>query len=198
MTARKQSGSLELPLEFTDDRTDCHLDSGRCDGSARLACVAPRSLRSNFLDPSVTRLLGVRCIRSVSRGSAGASPSRIINVVSKSSGIGPARCRSLHRKTVTHQHAPFAGQSVDAGRFVAHYSIVEGTDIPIPNIVAHNDRDVWFPVIRMCCHINLWDVAWTDAELPVALTCSRLPWLASECQDNTVVEIPADRTPQRL
>ena len=38
----------------------------------------------------------------------------------------------------------FVGDAVDIGRAVAHHPAVVGADVPIADVITHDDQDVWF------------------------------------------------------
>jgi hypothetical protein len=45
---------------------------------------------------------------------------------------------------------PFVGDAVDVGGAIAHLAAVIGANVPIADIVGHDDEDVWLLLLSDC------------------------------------------------
>jgi len=62
---------------------------------------------------------------------------------------GPAGSARL-LAVIVGEDRPFIGDTVDVGRPVAHLAAVIGADVPIADIVCHNDEDVGLLLLGHC------------------------------------------------
>ena len=52
-------------------------------------------------------------------------------------------------RVVVGEQCAVVGQTVDVGRLVMHHALVIGADIPVADVIAEDDEDVW--LFRASC-----------------------------------------------
>jgi len=43
----------------------------------------------------------------------------------------------------------FLGDTIYVGRAVSHHAVAVGADVPVANVITHDDEDVWLLVSRL-------------------------------------------------
>ncbi len=54
-----------------------------------------------------------------------------------------ATCRATLLGIVIREHDAFSGKAVDVGRLVAHHTVAVTAQVRYPDVIAHDDEDVW-------------------------------------------------------